>query len=400
MLSLYEATGLRCHGEDMLEEAHKFSFEQLMKFITTQLSSSHAARVQHSLKQSLRRCLPRLEATYYTSFYEEDPCHDEKLLTFAKLDFNMLQELHLKEVSSLTKWWTKDLNVSTNLPFARDRIVECSFWILGVYFEPQYSRWITTKVAALASIIDDLYDAYGTIEELELFTSAIERWDICCLVDLPKYMQLCYKAILDVYEEIELEIKKQEKVYLMKYVKKEVKRLVQAHMAEARWCHTNHIPTMEEYMKVRGMSTGYPFLITLSFLCMEDTTEEVLIWAMNEPIIIAASTTICRIMDDIVGDEFEQQREHVVSSIYCYMKQHKVSRKCAIEELQKLVENAWKDINDACLIPTQVPMTFLMRAVNYACVIDVLYKDEDNYTNAGGIMKDHIESLLVKKMSL
>ncbi|KAK7342585.1 hypothetical protein VNO80_25540 [Phaseolus coccineus] len=155
---------------------------------------------------------------------------------------------------------------------------------------------------------------------------------------------------------------------------------------------------MEENMEVRGMSSAYPFLITLSFLGMEDTTEEVLIWATNEPIIIAASTTICRIMDDIVGDEFEQQREHVVSSIYCYMKQHKVSRKCVVEELQKLVENAWKDINDACLAPTQVPITFVMRAVNFARMIDMHFKDEDNYTNAGGIMKDHIESLLVKKM--
>ncbi|KAK8464190.1 hypothetical protein PHAVU_011G142600 [Phaseolus vulgaris] len=320
MLSLFEAAGLRCHGEDMLEEAHKFSFEQLMKFITTQLSCSHGARVQHNLKQSLRRGLPRLEATYYMSFYEEDPSHDEKLLAFAKLDFNILQDLHLKEVSSITKWWIKDLNFSTNLPFTRDRIVECCFWILGVYFEPQYSRWIVTKVIALASTIDDLYDAYGTIDELELFTSAIERWDICCLVDLPKYMQLCYREILDVFEEIEQEMRKQGKVYFMKYAKKEMKRLVQAHMAEARWCHTNHIPTMEEYMEVRGMSSGYPLLITLSFLGMEDTTEEVLIWAMNEPVIIAASTAISRIMDDIVGYEFEQQREHVVSSIYCYMK--------------------------------------------------------------------------------
>ena len=74
-------------------------------------------------------------------------------------------------------------------------------------------------------------------------------------------------------------------------------------MAEGRWCHTNHIPTMEEYMEVRGMSSAYPFLITLSFLGMEDTTEKVLMWATNEQKIIAASTTICRIMDDIVGDE-------------------------------------------------------------------------------------------------
>ena len=74
-------------------------------------------------------------------------------------------------------------------------------------------------------------------------------------------------------------------------------------MVEGRWCHTNHIPTMEEYMVVRGMSSGYPFLITLCFLGMEDTTEEVLLWATKEPITIATSTTICRIMDDIVGDK-------------------------------------------------------------------------------------------------
>ena len=74
-------------------------------------------------------------------------------------------------------------------------------------------------------------------------------------------------------------------------------------MAEGRWCHTNHIPTMEEYMEVRGISIAYPFLMTLSFLGMEDTTEEVLMWATNGPTIIVASTTIARIMDDIVGDE-------------------------------------------------------------------------------------------------
>ena len=52
---------------------------------------------------------------------------------------------------------------------------------MGVYFEPQYSiaRKFTVKVIAITSIIDDLYDAYGTIEELELFTEAIERFDTC-----------------------------------------------------------------------------------------------------------------------------------------------------------------------------------------------------------------------------
>ena len=49
---------------------------------------------------------------------------------------------------------------------------------MSVYFEPQYSlaRKILTKVLTLTSVIDDIYDAYGTLEELEPFTEAIERF--------------------------------------------------------------------------------------------------------------------------------------------------------------------------------------------------------------------------------
>lgn len=66
----------------------------------------------------------------------------------------------------------------SKLPFARDRIVESCFWALSVYFEPQYStaRKIITKLIAIATVIDDTYDAFGTIDELEIFTKAIERF--------------------------------------------------------------------------------------------------------------------------------------------------------------------------------------------------------------------------------
>ncbi|KAH1221405.1 putative terpene synthase 2 [Glycine max] len=175
-------------------------------------------------------------------------------------------------------------------------------------------------------------------------------------------------------------------------------KLVQAYITEARWFHCNHTPTMEEYMQVATMSCGFAMLTIVSFLGMEDTTEEVLIWATSDPKIVAAASIISRLMDDIVGSEYEQERGHVVSSLDCYMKQHNTSRQDTIEELLKLVESAWKDINAACLNPTQVPMKFLMRVVNLARMMDVLYKDEDSYTNAGGIMKDYIKILLVNKI--
>lgn len=78
-----------------------------------------------------------------------------------------------------SRWW-KNLDVETKLPYARDRIVELYFLTMGVYYEPQYAlgRRILTKAIAFASLIDDTYDAYGTIEELEIFTDAIKRSNI------------------------------------------------------------------------------------------------------------------------------------------------------------------------------------------------------------------------------
>ena len=70
------------------------------------------------------------------------------------------------------------MDFSSKLPYARDRIVECCFWTLTVYFEPQYSRArkMLPKINVMLSLIDDTYDSYGTIDELELFTEAIERF--------------------------------------------------------------------------------------------------------------------------------------------------------------------------------------------------------------------------------
>ncbi|KAG2396987.1 (-)-germacrene D synthase [Vigna angularis] len=358
MLSLYEASQLRFHGEEILEEAYSFTLIELTKSLTTKLSPFLSGLVHHSIGQAFRKGMPR--------------------------------------------WWVKDLNVSTNFPFVRDRIVEGCFWIVGVYYEPQYclARRILRKVIAISSIIDDVYDAYGTIDELEIFTDAIERWDISSLVDLPEYMRLCYKELLDIFEETEQQLRKRGKENFVKYAQKEMKRLVQAYLIEARWFNSNHTPTVEEYMEIATMSCGYAMLTTVSFLGMEDTTEEVLIWATSHPKIIEAASIICRLMDDIVGSEFEHERGHVVSSVDCYMKQYNSSRQNAIKELYKLVESGWKDINEECLNPTQVPMKFLMRVLNLARMMDVLYKEQDNYTHSGGIMKDYIKALLVNKVPL
>lgn len=72
-----------------------------------------------------------------------------------------------------------DLDFTTKLPFARDRVIECSFWALGTFAEPQYvfARQVLSKTIAMLSVMDDIYDVHGTIEELELFTKVVDRFD-------------------------------------------------------------------------------------------------------------------------------------------------------------------------------------------------------------------------------
>uniref|UniRef100_A0A7N2MX04 Sesquiterpene synthase n=1 Tax=Quercus lobata TaxID=97700 RepID=A0A7N2MX04_QUELO len=356
-----------------------------------------ATQVSHALNRPIQKCLPRVEARQYFSIYQENASHNEILLNFAKLDFNMLQKQHQKELGHISRWW-KGIDVATNLSFARDRVVELYFWILGVYFEPQYSLAlkILTKTICMASIIDDIYDVYGTHEELELFTDAIKRWDISCIDQLPKYMKLCYKVLLDVFEEIEEEMCKDGRLYCVYYAKVAMKKLVQAYFEEAVWLKEKYIPTMEEYMSNALISCGYLTLSTISFIGMGDiVTKAALEWVIKEPKIVRAASIINRLMDDIVSNEFEQERGHVVSGIECYMRQYGVSKQEVHDEFRKQIVNAWKDINKECFRPTEVPEPLLTRVVNLARVMDLLYKDEDAYTHLGGVMVEGITSMLV-----
>ncbi|CAL0333804.1 unnamed protein product [Lupinus luteus] len=396
MLSLYEASHFRIHGEDILDEALAFTSSHL-NLMSNKLSPSLSAKVNNSLKRPLLKNLNRLMARHYISAYEEEPFHDETLLLFAKLDFNMLQKQHQKELGHISKWWN-DLDFASKLPFARNRIVEVYFWMTGLCYEPQFSlgRRLMTKVIALTSVIDDIYDVYGTFEELQLFTEAVERWDISCMDFLPEYMKCCYQATLDTYEEIDQEMAKEGRSLCVIYAKNEMKRVVQAYFVEAKWFKFNYTPTLEEYMSVAQVSSGYISLMSITFVGMGSiATKKVFEWLSNRPKIVHVSTLICRLMDDIVSSEFEKERGHVASALDCYMKQYGVTKEDAIDEFERQVISAWKDINEECLNPTEVPKPLLERALNMSRVMDVLYKDGDGYTHSKGSTKENIVALFL-----
>ncbi|KAJ8773736.1 hypothetical protein K2173_006386 [Erythroxylum novogranatense] len=68
------------------------------------------------------------------------------------------------------------------------------------------------------------------------------------------------------------------------------------------------------------------------------------------------------------------------------MKQYNVSEEEAISYFRQQIAKAWKDINEECLNPTPVPMALLERILNFTRAMDVIYKNDDGYTNPLGLV--------------
>ncbi|KAF2290976.1 hypothetical protein GH714_017740 [Hevea brasiliensis] len=334
LLSLYEATFLSVHGEDIFDEVVSFTRQHLETLVAQ--SSPHLANyMRNALKQPFHRSIERVEAKKYIVFYEGEESRDETLLRFAKLDYNRVQLLYRQELASLSRWW-KDLDVAEKLHYSRDRIVEAYLWAVGPHFEPQdsLSRMLMAKSIEIITIVDDTYDEYATIDELQRFTAAIERWNIGAIDELPEYMKF--------------------------------KEMVRSNYVQAQWFNDGYIPAFDEYMRNGVVSVGYEAVRAASFIGMENivgTTE--LQWLETNPKIVQAAKLITRLKNDIAAREGEQKKDGP-STLRCYMNEHGVSREKAIEEFKKMCENAWKDMNEDCMKPTAVSRTLLNYNLNIA----------------------------------
>ncbi|KAF8721048.1 hypothetical protein HU200_023462 [Digitaria exilis] len=103
LLSLYNAAYLFTHGEAELEDAILFA-RQHLESMKNNLEYPLAQQVNRALHLPLPRAFKRVEALHYISEYKGEPTHKPSILELAKLDFDLLQRLHLKELKALSRW--------------------------------------------------------------------------------------------------------------------------------------------------------------------------------------------------------------------------------------------------------------------------------------------------------
>ncbi|KAF2309332.1 hypothetical protein GH714_001663 [Hevea brasiliensis] len=374
LVYLYEASYLSLPGEAILEEAQKFSSKNLKAYLKKESNSStsgddaknyHLNMARHALELPLHWRMQKLEARWFIDVYQNSPDMKPILLELAKLDFNIVQAVHQQDLK-------------------------------------RASRRILSQVGALITVIDDIYDVYSTLDEVELFTEAVARWDIIEMDKLPDYMKICFLALYNSINKIAFDSLKEEELHITPYLKKAWADLCKSYLLEAEWYHSGYKPSLHEYLDNAWVSISAPLLLVYAYFAVPNQiTKEASECILDYPNIVKWSSLITRLADDLGTSKHEQKRGDNPKSIECYMHESGASEAAAREHIHYLISEAWKKINEYQIGNTAVfSQTFIRMAMNLARMSQCMYQHGDGFGAQNLETKNRVISLLVEPVSL
>ncbi|KAI4356162.1 hypothetical protein L6164_000205 [Bauhinia variegata] len=245
--------------------------------------------------------------------------------------------------------------------------MESFFWAAALAFEPHFNnlRKGLTKVTCLINTIDDVYDIYGTLDELELFTSAVERWDIKTLESLPQYMKICFLALYNTVNEMVYEALIEHGQDILPYLTKAWADMLKAFLQEAKWQHDKSLPSFHEYLKNGWVSvSGILILGHAYFLLNQKITKQALESLQNRHNLLCVPSIIFRLCNDLGTSKAELERGEEANSIMCYTHETGCTEEHARERIRSTIDETWKKMNKEQFMDSPFTKSFKDRAIN------------------------------------
>ncbi|KAH6777507.1 hypothetical protein C2S51_008819 [Perilla frutescens var. frutescens] len=307
LMELHEASQLRFIDEDIIDGAEEFSRVNLNKCLgnTSSIDDWHKNLIRNTLRNPQHKNIARLNARNYIDGGFVEGC------------------------------------IAEELQRARNQPMKWYIWSMAIlidYPSLQVQRIELTKAIAFVYLIDDIFDLYGNLNELTLFTQAIYRWEYGANDTLPEYMRNSYRALLDTTNDI---AQKVEKMYGI-----------------------NPIDSLKE-TKQDGLGLGRGH----SSIHLNDTST-----------LVSSIATILRLSDDLGSAKDEQQDGWDGSYIKCCMNDvPKLSVKEARENVEEMISKQWKNLNKECFLHlNQTNHCFRRASLNAARMVPLMYTYDQN----------------------
>ncbi|KAG6528912.1 hypothetical protein ZIOFF_011104 [Zingiber officinale] len=407
LLSLYEASYYEKDGEMVLQEAMELTTEHLKNLLEGGSDMKLKQRAAHALEIPLNWRMERLHARWFIEACQREVMviTNPLLLEFAKLDFNSVQSIYKKELSALSRWWT-NLGVVEKLPFARDRLTENYLWAVGMAFEPEHRsfREAQTKGNCFVTMIDDVYDVYGTLDELELFTRVVDRWDINAIEQLPDYMKILFLALFNTINDHGYKVMKEKGLNVIPYLKRSWADLCKAYLVEAKSYHRGYTPTIDEYLDNTWISISGPAAFTNAYCMANNLTKQGLDRFSEYPAIAKPSSMLGRLYNDLATSTvyiyiYICIYRHTQKEICC-MHERGVSEGVAREQVKELIRGNWRCMNGDRAAATSFEEMLKTVAMGIARASQFFYQNGDGYGKADGETMNQVMSLLINPIIL
>nr|A0A1L6Z3A0.1 RecName: Full=Pseudolaratriene synthase, chloroplastic; AltName: Full=Terpene synthase 8; Short=PxaTPS8; Flags: Precursor [Pseudolarix amabilis]APT40486.1 pseudolarene synthase [Pseudolarix amabilis] len=413
VLNLYRASLLAFPGEKVMEEAETFARRYLEEIVQKIPPSKFSREIEYVLEFGWQSTVPRWEARSYIDFHGLDTYSpwtiyemaSEKFLELAKLEFNIFNSLQHTELQYLSRWWN-DSGMS-QMRFTRHRNVEYYTMASCIAMEPSQSAFRIgfTKLCGIATCIDDIYDTYGTIDELKLFREAVKRWDPSAIESLPEYMKSVYMVLYELVNEMAQDTERTQGRDTLDYARNAWEAIIDAHLVEAEWIASGHIPTFEEYLENSKVTSGLHIAI-LPILTLDVPLPDQL--PLQEIDTLSRfhhlASTIGRLSGDMNAYKIDLAHGEESSCISCYMKDNPGTTEGDAHNYANVtISYLMKELNlelmgqhnrVSFLRTSKKPAFDIYRASNY------MYKYRDGYTIADKETKNLVMRTLVQAVSL
>ncbi|XP_059074596.1 sesquiterpene synthase Cad-like [Cryptomeria japonica] len=419
MLSLYQASEISFPGENIMREAKEFARrclkEALEKKQELKDKTQLLAEVEYILHYPWRCRVPRWEAWNSIQIFRQDidswmltegiykvPNEwSKKILELAILDFNILQSHHQNELKYLAEWW--DEAIVKQLSFFRHRHVEYYFWYTCGLYEPEYgaTRLCYAKLGTLITIVDDIFDTYGTIDELIPFREVLINWDMSMMDKLPNYMQISLRFAHQTYMEITVEAEKIHGPRVQEWMKDYWKTLIWAEFQDAEWIAKKYHPTLSEYLKNSLISSTVPVVTLFPMILINTYLPDDILKRVNK--FESRVAWGCRLIDDSKDFKNEQEHGETASWIECYARDNPgTTREQALDHVNMIIELSIEELTKERLfydhdIPSCCKRLYfdsMYRSVAF------IWRDIDGFSISHQGTKDDIMKILIESIPL
>ncbi|XP_044951344.1 S-(+)-linalool synthase, chloroplastic-like isoform X2 [Hordeum vulgare subsp. vulgare] len=392
LLSLQDISHLNM-GEASLYKANDFSRKHLTSAIK-HLDLNLARYVRHSLDHPYHVSLTQYKARHHLSYLQSLPTRNTAMEELALADFQLNKLQHQMEMQEVKRWWM-GLGLAQEIPATRDQILKWYMFPMTILQGQSFSRYRIeiTKIIAIVSIVDDIFDVIATQEELSRFTEAIKMWDLAAAASLPSYMRSCYSALYTITNDIADMAEREHGLNPIDHLKKDWTMLFDAFLLEAKWLSANQVPSLDDYLSNGVVTTGGPLALVhlFSMLGHDPTRDATNLTAGCIPPIISCPSKILRLWDDMGSAKDEAQDGLDGSYKELYLKENPGGN--AEGHMRALIGSEWEELNRECFSRRAFPPSMTRISLNLARMVRVLFGYGEGQTLP--VLEEYIRMLLL-----